>query len=62
MTTLTIDTLKLSDKLEGAGFSRAQAEAVVRAIAEVQDELVTKNDLQISLKTDNAVMKWMLGF
>ena len=64
MTTLTIDTLKLSDKLEGAGFSRTQAEAVVRAIAEAQDELVTKNNLEIALaplKTDNAVMKWMLG-
>ena len=36
----------------------------MRAIAEAQDELVTKNNLEIALaplKTDNAVMKWMLG-
>ena len=59
-----IDTLKLSDKLAGAGFDRAQAEAVVRAIAEAQDELVTKTQLEIALaplKTDLAVLKWGMG-
>ena len=37
------------------GFDRAQAEAVVRAIAEAQDELITRKDLKIALapfKTD----------
>ncbi len=64
MTTITIDTLKLSDKLESAGFNRQQAEAVVRAIAEAQDELVSKKDLEIalaSIKTDLAIMKWGIG-
>lgn len=64
MTTVTIDTLKLSDRLESAGFSRAQAEAVVRAIAEAQDQLVTSKDLEIALaplKTDLAILKWGIG-
>ncbi len=64
MTTMTIDTLKLADKLESAGFNRDQAAAVVRAIAESQDELITKKDLDIALapiKTDLAVLKWGTG-
>ena len=64
MTTITIDTLKLSDKLTNAGFDRIQAEAVVRAIAEAQDELVSKKDIEIALaplKTDLAVLKWGMG-
>lgn len=65
MTTITIDTLKLTERLESAGFDRKQAEAVVRAIAEAQDELVTRQSLQVELapmKTDAAVIKWMVGF
>ena len=65
MTTITIDTLKLTERLETAGFDRKQAEAVVRAIAEAQDELVTRQSLQVELapmKTDTAVIKWMVGF
>jgi hypothetical protein len=64
MATITIDTLKLSDKLVSAGFDRAQAEAVVRVIAEAQDELITRKDLEISLaplKTDLALLKWGVG-
>lgn len=71
MATITFDSLKLSDKLKSAGFTPEQAEAVVRAIAEAQDELVTVKDLDVALspiKTDLAVLKtemtqlkWMLG-
>jgi hypothetical protein len=46
------------------GFDRAQAEAVVRAIAEAQDELITRKDLEIALaplKTDLALLKWGVG-
>ena len=49
---------------ECAGFDRAQAEAVVRAIAEAQDELITRKDLEIALaplKTDLALLKWGVG-
>lgn len=71
MATITFDSLKLSDKLKASGFTPEQAEAVVRVIAEAQDELVTRKDLDVALaplKTDLAVIrtemtqiKWMLG-
>ncbi len=64
MTTITFDTLELVDKLKTAGIPQEQAEAVVRVIADVQHRLVTKDDLEISLsplKTDLAVLKWMIG-
>lgn len=67
MSTITFDSLKLSDKLKMAGFTVEQAEAVVRVIAEAeaQDELVTKKDLDIALaplKADVHLLKWMMGF
>ena len=64
MTTITFDTLKLVDKLKAAGIPQEQAEAVVRVIAEAQDELVTKTYLDGKLSpilTDLAVLKWMMG-
>ena len=68
MATITFDSLKLADRLKTAGFSADQAEAVVRAISEAQDELVTKKDLQLSLdqvinpiKADLLVLKWAVG-
>ncbi|MGB4115214.1 MAG: DUF1640 domain-containing protein [Polaromonas sp.] len=72
MSTITFDSLKLSDKLKTAGFTSDQAETVVRVIAEAQDELVTKKDLDSALaplridmavlKTEITQIKWMLGF
>ncbi len=68
MATITFDTLKLVEKLKAAGFQQEQAEAVVRVIADAQDELVTKNYLDSTLekmlapiRTDLAVLKWMIG-
>jgi hypothetical protein len=64
MTTITFDTLDLVDKLKNAGIPQEQAEAVVRVIADAQNKLVTKDDLEIALsplKTDLAVLKWMIG-
>ena len=64
MTTITFDTLELVDKLKTAGIPQEQAEAVVRVIADAQIKLVTKDDLEIALsplKTDLAVLKWMIG-
>ncbi len=75
MTTITFDTLALVDKLKTAGIPQAQAEAVVRVIAEAQDGLVTKHDLNEAkneLKTEMNVRferidgelklnRWMLG-
>ena len=72
MSTITVDSLKLSDRLKTAGFTADQAETVVRVIAEAQDELVTKKDLDSALtpikidlavlKTEITQIKWMLGF
>ena len=65
MATITFDSLKLADRLKTAGFTSEQAEAVVRVFADAQDELVTKNDLEIALapfKADVQLLKWMMGF
>ena len=75
MTTITFDTLELVDKLKTAGIPQAQAEAVVRVIAEAQDGLVTKHNLievKNEIKADMNVRferidgelklnRWMLG-
>ena len=64
MTTITFVTLELVDKLKTAGIPQEQAEAVVRVIADAQTRLVTKDDLELALsplKTDLAVLKWMIG-
>jgi hypothetical protein len=72
MATITFDSLRVADKLKSAGFTAEQAEAVVRVIAEAQEDLATVKDLDAALsplKTDLAVLKtevsqikWMLGF
>ena len=65
MATITFDSLKLADRLKTAGFTPEQAEAVVRVIADAQDELVIKKDLEIALapfKADVQLLKWMMGF
>jgi len=62
--TVTFDTLELTESLKKAGIPADQAEAVVRAIAKAQDQLVTKTDLDTALsplRTDLAVLKWMMG-
>lgn len=68
MTTITFDTLKRVDRLKSAGVPPEQAEAVVRVIAELQDELVTREQLVSTLtaelaliKTELPVLKWMSG-
>jgi hypothetical protein len=64
----TFDTLQLVDKLKAAGFQQAQAEAVIRVIAEAQDTLVTqayidhKFEKELApIRTDQSVQKWMTG-
>ena len=68
MATITFDSLKLSDRLKASGFTAEQAETVVRVIAEAQDDLVTKKDLQLALeqaispaRADLLVLKWAVG-
>ena len=69
MVTVTFDTLKLVDKLKAAGLPPEQAEAVVRVIAEAQDELATRKDIELAIelalspiRTDLTLLKWMVGF
>ena len=72
MATITFDSLRVADKLKSAGFTAEQAEAVVRVIAEAQEDLVTIKDLDAALsplktylavlKTEVSQIKWMLGF
>jgi hypothetical protein len=71
MTTITFDTQEAVIKLKAVGVSQEHADAFVRAIVDSQDNLVTKDVLEISLlpiKTDLAVLKadsitikWMMG-
>ena len=69
MATVTFDTLELVEKLVNSGIDKKQAESIVRVIAEAQDTLVTRDYLDAKfqqelapLKTDLAVLKWMMGF
>ncbi|HJX11429.1 MAG: DUF1640 domain-containing protein [Deltaproteobacteria bacterium] len=66
MATISFDTHKFIRKLEAAGLSIQQAEAIADAVKEAQGEadLVTKKDLQIELapiKSDLLLFKWMIG-
>ena len=68
MTAITFDTLAYSNKLQDAGMSREQADAMAKAQAEAMkelvaaQELVTKHDLYIALsETKHELLKWMLG-
>ncbi len=75
MIIITFDILHLVDKLKSAGIPQKQAEAVIRVIAEAQDQLVTKDDLKsalddvinpikidlVILKTDSLAIRWMMG-
>lgn len=73
MATITFDTHKFIRKLESAGFSSEQAEAVADAFKDAsgEAELATKRDLEkleskldridTKLSGDMTLIKWMLG-
>ena len=68
MASLALDTLRMADQLQEAGFSLAQARAVTSIVNEASDpalrDLVTNKDLEIKLapiRSDILLMKWMLG-
>ena len=71
MTTITFDTQDAVIKLRAVGVSQEHADAFVRAIVESQDNLVTKDILEIGLspiktdlailKADSVTLKWMMG-
>jgi len=72
MSTVTFDTLKLSRKLEKAGFTREQAAGAAEALAEAMaDHALTRSELREELhplhneisivKAELAMVKWMVG-
>ncbi len=72
MTTVSFDTLKFANKLKSAGVPDKQAEAEAEAISEALEvnlkDLVTKEYLDVKfqqelapVRTDLAVLKWMMG-
>jgi hypothetical protein len=75
MSTITFDTHRFVSRLREAGFDENQAEAVIRVVAEAQEDLATKRDLadvetRLKARIDQfeahiagevTLMKWMLG-
>ena len=72
MAAIPFDTLKFANKLKSAGVPDKQAEAEAEALAEALEvnlkEFVTKEYLDVKLqqelapiRTDLAVLKWMIG-
>ena len=72
MATVTFDTLKFVHTLKAAGIPDKQAEAEAEAISEALEvnlkDLVTKEYLDVKfqqdlvpVRTDLAVLKWMMG-
>lgn len=66
MSTVTFDTLKFVETLKKSGFDEEKAKGIAVAYQEAatDQQLVTKQDLQIELapiKAELQVMKWMSG-
>ncbi len=64
MSTVTFDTLKFVKTLEQSGMDAAQAEAIAAAYrdASADQQVVTKQDLEIELapiKAELQILKWM---
>ncbi len=65
MTTITFDTLKFAERLEKAGFTHEQSSAIADAQKEslseaLETQIATKSDMS-SIRTELAVLKWMMG-
>lgn len=65
MTAVTFDKLAYVDALKSGGFSAEQARAQANALEDAfKDSIVTKGILKDEIhpiKTDIAVLKWMVG-
>lgn len=64
MSTITFDTLEATQKLRDAGYDEKQAEAVVRVLADAQENLITREHFDskvavIEAKIDK--VSWMVG-
>ena len=64
MAIITFDTDTAIQKLIASGYVDDQARAIVRTVVDAQAALATKDDLELALaplKTEAAVLKWMMG-
>lgn len=66
MSTITFDTLKYVERLKAGGVpelqAKAEAEALVAAFADAMDsQIATRRDV-FEIKSELAVVKWMVGF
>jgi hypothetical protein len=68
MNSMAFDTLSVAKRLEKAGFTAKQAEAMTAIVSEASDaesrQMFTQKDLQIELapvRTDLVLLKWMAG-
>lgn len=69
MSAQPFDTYAAVKRLSAAGFSEAQAAALVETLAARQGELATKTDLKLEIGTlrqelvalENRLLKWMIG-
>ncbi len=60
--TLTIDTLQASEVLEGAGFKKSQAKAMIEALAPTSDSYISKQVLDSAInKLKAELIVWMVG-
>lgn len=64
MATITFDTLKFTKRLKESGLPEAQAEAISEAFIDAQGQLdlVTKQDLELAVKTLEAnLTRWIIS-
>lgn len=64
MSTVTFDTLEITRRLRDAGFDEKQAESVVRALADSQTNLVTREHFDARMALVDAKfdkLTWMIG-
>lgn len=63
MASVTFDTLKFAKKLESAGITKVQADAIAEAFSDgTSQELLTKHYLDSKLEsTKYEIIKWITG-
>lgn len=60
--TVSIDTLKVSKKLRGAGFKKEQAEALLESLVLSSDMVLSRKDLEAAInKLKAELVMWMIG-
>jgi hypothetical protein len=66
MRAVTFDTLQAVETLKARGFTEEQARGVTEVLIKTSEEgLATKHDvkeLELSIRAELTLLKWMLGF